>query len=248
MKRLFNTFILALLLPLSMLAQESKIEKLSLETQGRKRTYYLFIPKSIKAERPAPLLLLLHGSGRNGLSLVEKWKDVAAKEGIILAGPDSKDSRQWDIPEDGPDLLFELVESLKARYPINPQRVYLFGHSAGGSQALRISVLESEYFAAVAIHAGELTNTGKTLLSLAKRKVPIALFVGTVDPLYPLPAVRATRDALVGGGFTVKLVEIAGHDHNYYGRAEEINNFAWEFLSAHELPAPPRYQQYQFKK
>jgi predicted esterase len=49
--------------------------------------------------------VLLHGSGRNGLSLVEKWKDLASKEGIILAGPDAANPNVWSPSEDGPDFL-----------------------------------------------------------------------------------------------------------------------------------------------
>jgi poly(3-hydroxybutyrate) depolymerase len=46
---------------------------------GRKRSYYLFVPDTVKA--PAPLVVLLHGSGHNGRSLIDKWQDLAEKEG-----------------------------------------------------------------------------------------------------------------------------------------------------------------------
>ena len=32
------------------------------------------------------LTILLHGSGRNGLSLAGKWKEIAKQEGIIYEG------------------------------------------------------------------------------------------------------------------------------------------------------------------
>ena len=80
--------------------------------------------------------MLLHGSGRNGLSLAEKWKDLASKEGIILAGPDAANPNVWSPSEDGPDFLRDLVENLESKYPINPHRVYLFGHSGGAVYAL----------------------------------------------------------------------------------------------------------------
>ena len=50
-------------------------------------------------------------------------------------------------------------KTLKSKYPINPRRVYLFGHSAGASFALHMSLMESQYFAAAAIHAGALRAT-----------------------------------------------------------------------------------------
>ncbi len=48
------------------------------------------------------------------------------------------------------------LKSLKTKYPINPRRVYLFGHSAGAIFALHMSLMESQYFAAAAVHAGAL--------------------------------------------------------------------------------------------
>jgi poly(3-hydroxybutyrate) depolymerase len=72
-------------------------------------------------------------------------------------------------------------KSSKAKYPINPRRVYLFGHSAGASFALHMSLMESQYFAAVAIHAGALRGTTWKLIDLAKRKIPISIQVGDSD-------------------------------------------------------------------
>jgi poly(3-hydroxybutyrate) depolymerase len=225
-----------------------KIAKESIRSQGKERTYYLFVPDKISPATPVPLIVLLHGSGRNGLSLVEKWKELAKKEGIIIVGPDSVTSEGWKIPEDGPDFIHELIEALKAKYPINPRRVYLFGHSAGAGQALHLSLLESEYFAATAVHAGALGPEGSPYLEGAQRKIPIAIFVGTNDQFFPLPLVRATRDALNARGFKSELTEIKGHTHWYYDRAPEINRSAWEFLKGHELGLEPRYEQHRFSR
>lgn len=226
-------------------ASTEKVVKDSIVSREKKRTFYLFVPASVKEANPAPVLVLLHGSGRNGLSLVEKWKELAGREGIILAGPDAANSSGWSLPGDGPDFLHDLVESLKSKYPVNPRRVYLFGHSAGATFALYMSLFESEYFAATAIHAGALNKDDSALIDYGKRKIPIAIYVGTKDPFFPLPAVRATRDVLNARGFTVELTEMPGHDHWYYDLAPKINGGAWEFLKRHELAAEPRYEQYR---
>lgn len=226
-----------------------KIIKESVRSQEKNRTYYLFAPDTLRTASSAPLIVMLHGSGRNGLSLVEKWTELAKKEEIIVVGPDALNSKGWQIPADGPDFIRDLVEALKAKYAINSRRVYLFGHSAGAGQALYLSLLESEYFAATAVHAGALVGTGnETYINEAKRKIPISIFVGTNDNFFPLPVVRATRDALNNAGFASELTEIKGHTHWYYDRADEINQSAWKFLKAHSLSDDPRYEQYQWKK
>src|SRR5688572_28913529 len=211
-------------------ARAEKIVKETMRSEGKERIYYLFVPDKISPATPAPLLLLLHGSGRNGLTLVEKWKDLAKKEGIIIAGPDALNSQGWRIPEDGPEFINELIDALKAKYPVNTRRVYLFGHSAGAVQALHLSLFESEYFAATAVHAGAIVPEVKPFIERAKRKIPIAIFVGTNDQFFPLTVVRATRDALNAHDFKAELTEIKGHTHWYYDRAPEINRSAWDFL------------------
>jgi poly(3-hydroxybutyrate) depolymerase len=183
-------------------ADAPKIKKEQSESQGKTRTYYLLAPDGATAEHPAPLLVLLHGSNRNGLSLVEKWRDLAIKEGIFLVGPDATKSEGWNIPQDGPDFLHDLISDLKAKYPIDPRRMYLFGHSAGAIFALYMSLHESEYFAATAIHAGVLPREAYSAIDLAKRKIPIYIVVGTVDPFIPVAEVKTTRDALNSKGLT----------------------------------------------
>lgn len=245
LKRYFIACLFALACVVSASAQ--KIRKETIESQGKSRTYYLFAPDKATAESPAPVLLVLHGSNRNGLSLVEKWKDLASKENIFLVGPDAKNSSGWSAPEDGPDFLHELISDLKSKHPIDPRRVYLFGHSAGARFALYMSLFESEYFAATAVHAGALPSDADSTIELAKRKIPIYIAVGTNDAFFPLPAVRATRDLLNQNGFDVQLVEMKGHDHWYYDLAPKINAEAWNFLKTHKLAEDPRYVQYNFK-
>ena len=222
------------------------ITKELMKSNGKTRVYYLYVPSTVKA--PAPLIITLHGSNRTGVTLVEKWKDYAKKEGIILAGPDSSNLQMWSWPVDGPDFLYDLVEALKPKYPINPRRVYLFGHSAGASFALNMSLMESEYFAATAIHAGSLRSDDELkLIRLAKRKIPISIQVGDSDQFFPLKDVRATRDALKGAGLPVDLIEIENHDHWYYDKASKFNQTAWEFLKKHELTSDPRFQKYKWE-
>ena len=245
--QLLLTTTLLLLFSTSVAAKDD-ITKELITSNGKMRAYYLYVPSTIKPGSPAPLIVMLHGSGRVGMSLVEKWKDLAKKEGFIIAGPDASEVSGWRSPQDGPDYLHDLVEELKAKYPINPRRVYLFGHSAGATFALEMSLMEAQYFAATAIHAGALQPDDGDLLDVAKRKIPIFIQVGDSDQAFPLKVVRATRDLLKAKGFSAELTEIAGHDHWYYDMAPKINLKAWEFLKKYELESDPVYRKFQFNE
>ncbi len=222
----------------------TQIEKRTLLSRDKERTYYLFVPPGVSAQHPAPLIITLHGSGRDGKTLVAQWQDLAEKEGIVLAGPDSSDSVHWASPQDGPLLLRDLVEEIKSKYPIDPRRVYLLGHSAGAVFTLQMACLESEYFAAAAAHAGSVEPAYHSLFDFAARKIPIAIFIGTRDAYFPLTSVRATAEALKSRGFPVTLTEIPGHTHDYYSKFKEINAQVWELFSRTHLETDPKYRVY----
>ncbi len=110
---------LAALLPGIARSAGPQIEKRALTSRGKPRAYYLFVPSGVSAERPAPMIVTLHGSGRDGRPLLQKWKGLAEKKGFVLAGPDSIESERWASPEDGPLFLRDVVEDVRARHPID---------------------------------------------------------------------------------------------------------------------------------
>lgn len=227
----------------SLTSSKSQITKQTIEFGGKKRAYYLYVPEKV-APKP-PLILTLHGSGRDGSSLVEKWKDIADKEGFILAGPNSMNPARWSSTDDSEDFLRELVQQLISQYSIDPKKVFLFGHSAGAVFALNLSMSQSEYFAATAIHAGSWRSSEElNIVRLAKRKTPIAIFVGDVDQYFPLDSVKKTEELLKSNQFPIEVTVMKGHDHWYYDLAKDINRNAWAFLKQHSLTAEPKFTQY----
>jgi poly(3-hydroxybutyrate) depolymerase len=243
MKNLALLFLLALSSAAAFAAV--KPEKQILISQGGKRTYYTFVPEKLAA--PAPLLLLLHGSGRDGMSQIDEWKALAEKEGIILVAPDSANSREWSMNTDGPEFLHDVVEAVRAKHSIDGTRLYIFGHSAGAVFALYMGVMESRYFAAAGVHAGAMGEDFYPYLDLGKRKIPISIWVGTEDPYFKLPMVKATQEELNKHGFDAKVTEMKGHDHNYYAVSKDLNPKIWDFLRANKLEDEASWQVYQRK-
>jgi poly(3-hydroxybutyrate) depolymerase len=223
------------------------IVKETLESAGAQRIYYLYVPERLPENAKVPLLLTFHGSGRDGRSLVEKWTKLADREGFIVAGLDSIDKQFWGVPEDGPDLVKALVDRLQARYPVDPSRLYVFGHSAGAVFGLKLGLMESEYFAAVAVHAGSFRQQDEfTVIRMATRKIPFKIIIGDRDAYFPLATATATVDALKAQGFPVDLEVVKRHDHWYYDRAQQFNESAWNFLKGQRLASEPNYLQYKF--
>lgn len=238
-------FFLAFLLCLAAIAGDvfaNEIKRETMESQRKKRTYYLYEPANLARSNPAPLIVVLHGSGDTGMMPVKRWRELAAKEGILIAGPNALNRQMWRIPEDGPEFIYELVESLKKKHSIDQQRVYLFGHSGGAIVALYLGLMQSQYFAATAVHAGAIRPEDAYYIDKTRRKIPFSLIVGTEDPLFPVKDLRETRDMLTSRGFSVELTEIKGHDHDYGDRSDEINKMIWNFFKKHKLEDEPVHQ------
>lgn len=237
-----------LTLAVSAASEDAQILKRSLVHGTNQRAYYEYIPDGIQSGSPVPVVLLLHGSGRDGRTLVQPWQSLAKKHVFVIAGPDSLDRAGWSMADDGPDFLNEIVERVKARAPIDGRRVYLFGHSAGGFHAFDIALLESEFFAAAAIHAGGMAGEKGLIFQQARRKIPFGIWSGDADRMVPIARVRATRDALTTLGFGIEFHEMKGHTHDYYSASGGINKEVWAFLSAQALTQDPLYRKYQFTR
>lgn len=245
MRRLLLLLSSLLLLSLDLWAAGPKIEEARLQSLGKSRHYYFYVPAAA-ASGPAPLLLLLHGSGRNGRILVESWRKLADKEGIILVGPDASNPQFWNTKNDGPAFLRDVIEDVKAKCSVDAQRLYLFGHSAGASYGLMIAMLESGYFAAAAVHAGALHEEEYRMLGYASRKIPIAVWSGSLDRSIPIDAVEATVAEMKRQQFPAELSVMRGHDHNYYMVSDDVNRAAWDFLRAKKNDNP-QFKEWQFE-
>jgi phospholipase/carboxylesterase len=209
--------------------------KETLQFAGLKRSYSLFAPASASAA-PAPLIVLLHGSYGSGAAIVSWWQPLAEQEGIVLVGPDAREREAWHLRADSPEFIRAVIGQVAAKHRIDAGRVYLFGSSGGAVYSLTLSMLESQLFAATAVHAGAWRTASEfRAAQYAQRKIPIAIFIGDKDEYFPLFAVRKTQSALEKAGHPVSVTVIAGHTHRYADVAREVNRSAWEFMKANRL-------------
>lgn len=197
---------------------------------GQERAYFVYAPEGLRDG--CPVVLLLHGSGRDGLSLVEPWRKLADEHGVLLVAPNAARSDQWSPYADDPAFFRAVLADVATKHPFNPAEVVVFGHSAGAMWALQLGLLDANQFAAVAVHAGLIPDEALGLIGQAQRKVPYQIQIGDRDPFFPTAQVRRTADALTNGGFSVDLVEIPRHDHDYYRIAKKVNRTAWTFFAA----------------
>lgn len=125
----------------------------------------VYAPAGHGAERPAPLVLLLHGAGggaRHTLPLLRQHADAA---GMILLVPDSR-GRTWDVIEGGygPDVSYidRALAQTFDRYAVDPARVAVGGFSDGASYALSLGVTNGDLFThVIAFSPGFMAPAGR---------------------------------------------------------------------------------------
>jgi predicted esterase len=242
-RRLFP--VLAFLLVLSPALAADEIAKQTLTFDGRESTYYVYAPSS----GPMPMMMLLHGSGSDGLYLAQAFRDVASREGIALVAPDSlHPDIGWDLRTDGPDYIRAVIAQVRAGHAIDPHRIYVFGQSGGAVYAMQLGMLESEFFAAVAIHAGAWRHPEECkVVDYAMRKIPVSISVGDQDIYFSLAAVRNTEHVLALGGFPVEVTILKDGLHRYSAVPPDFNDKVWGFFRRNTLQGDPKFADYTYR-
>ncbi|MGE3175445.1 MAG: hypothetical protein AB7O97_22665 [Planctomycetota bacterium] len=114
-------------------------------------TVRLVVPAGLRADRPVPLVLALHGAGGSENLFCDGYGDGAivarcAERGWILCAPRSSGFGGVDAAA--------LAAALAKRFPVDLERTVLVGHSMGAMQATGRAVAAPRRFAAVAALGG----------------------------------------------------------------------------------------------
>jgi phospholipase/carboxylesterase len=117
---------------------------------GTARDSYLYVPASYAAERPAPLVLLLHGAGGHAQQGLDLLRSLADKVGVVLLAPASRE-QTWDLlvgRRYGPDvtIMDRALEQVFSRYAVDTARIAVGGFSDGASYALSLGITNGDLF------------------------------------------------------------------------------------------------------
>ena len=131
-----------------------------------------------KIPNPAPLLILLHSASTSGAHQENymKLSPVAKKKGLIYIAPDGtlnpEGKRFWNASKsccnrykqevDDVAYLNSLIDEISAKYPIDPKRIYLIGHSNGAFMSFTFACKTNRVAAIVAIAGALDVNSGCT--------------------------------------------------------------------------------------
>lgn len=169
----------------------------------------LFVPESVSADRPVPLLVALHGAGgdaQGGLSVV---RAAAEQLGVVILAPSSQ-AGTWDSIRGahGPDarIIDRALQEVFSFVAVDPQRIGVAGFSDGASYALGLGLANGDLFSKVIAFSPGFVPAGP-------RNGHPAIFVshGTADAVLPIDATsRKVVPALKRLGYDVVYREFDG--------------------------------------
>jgi poly(hydroxyalkanoate) depolymerase family esterase len=145
---------------------------------GLRCDYELFVPPATPG-RPMPLVVMLHGCTQSPADFAAgtRMNELARAQGVIVLYP--AQSRRmnpqgcWNWFKHShqkrghgePELLASLTREVMQRHPVDPQRVYVAGLSAGGAMADVLGRCYPELYAAVGVHSGLAAGSAHDLPS-----------------------------------------------------------------------------------
>jgi len=205
--------------------------------RGKTFSYGLFVPSAYDPDVALPLVVCLHGAGFTGDSYLERWA-TRLGEWSILACPTTMAGTWWTRPSE--ELVLATIETVRAHYRIDPDRIYLTGMSNGGIGAWIIGMHHAPRFAAVAPMASGIDDVLFPFLENL-RHTPLYVIHGARDRIMPVWLSRNVTNELarLGIAYTYREHEWT-HPHaggHFFPRQELPALVEW-FRKQHRDPYP----------
>lgn len=205
------------------------------------RSFPLQVPASLMPPRRIALLISLHGAAGAGNAAAaatvmrDSWIATSESGGFITVAPVASGAQGGWLPSMDYPALAAAINELQRRYPIDMDRLYLHGFSAGGHVVHDLGLYNANYFAAYVVNAGVLDAfAGASAPLAAARQIPLQVRMGSSDSL--LGFAQTDRGRFLAAGWTeptdYHLVEFAG------GHVFDASHTdpAWNFLCRRALP------------
>ncbi len=193
-------------------------------------SYWVRVPKDVKAKEKLPVIVFLHGRSLSGhdlnrvkrygvLRAIERGKDLDA----IVVAPQT--SNGWD-----PDKVINVLDEVLEDYPADRHRVYVCGMSMGGYGTLDVAGKYPDRFAAaVAICGGGTVSYACNLT-----QVPVWIQHGSADTAVPASESKKIYNAIkkCNKNADATLTIIPGGTHGSVERlfhGEKIYDFMFKY-------------------
>ena len=185
--------------------------------RGSKGGYSLYVPEFYDAAKQYPVVVALHGGSGHGRGFLWTWLKEARSRELILISPTARGDT-WALmdPTIDSDNLCTILETVRARWSIDENRLLMTGMSDGGTFTYVSGLQSSSPFTHLAPISASFHPMMLELIdapNIVGR--PIYVTHGTNDWMFDIEVARMARETLGGRGADVVFREIADLAHTY---------------------------------
>ena len=185
-----------------------------------------------------PVVILLHGAGRDSISILDVFRQAPSADQFILIAPESE-IKGWSL-QIGPNTLDAILSHIPADIDFDENRIFVFGHSAGGGLSSTLAQATDHKLRAIATHGG-LTDAQENSQKPKCFQEPMRIYVGEMDEYFsPQTALRVAQ-GYAKKRHKIEVVTIPDHNHWFYIHGPEIaeNALQW-FVNLEFIPLSQR--------
>ena len=137
-------------------------------TASGSRNYKLWVPSGLAKQKPAPLVMMLHGCMQKpeDLAKISRMNDIADRSKFLVVYPEQTieanplrcwnwfDPKHQSRDAGEPALLAAVVKQVQVSNSIDAPRIYVTGISAGAAMAVVMGVTYPDLFNGIGVCAG----------------------------------------------------------------------------------------------
>ncbi len=202
----------------------------------------VYVPKSYRSDTPAPLMLVLHGTGGEGKGLLPLWREWAEKLGMLLVAPtETQRAGGYGFTQRERDISLSALHWAKREYRVDSDRVFVTGISRGGHLSWDLALRHPDLWAGVApMIGGPYWNLsgGRANLRYIENVLPLHLvdIQGAMDDAGLVWNVRFAFEELERlGAEDARYIEIPDMGHSVDMSAVDWDSW---FAAARRPPRP----------
>ena len=204
--------------------------------------FLVYIPKNYQPSVKTPLYVYLHGAviGRREFAnpaWIEKGDEIkimdqAKSHNAFIIYPFGKKSFGWLYQQQAFETVLREIETIKSLYNIDDNKVYIGGHSNGGSGAFWFAAHKPSTFASIfGLNYMPKAYFGNTPLKNLNNATPFYGVSGIDDQTFPLPVVDPIYQLSLHNGANWRNFNKKGTHGLPYENKESIN-FIFDTLAS----------------
>lgn len=201
-----------------------------------------FVPLHYEPNYAYPLLVWLHGAGKNEQQLRSVMPGISVRNYVGVAprapqasGDDQTAPLTWrQTPEDilaSECRVMECIEATMARFNIAAERIFLLGCDQGGTMALRIAMMYPGRFAGAVSIGGPFPRGNRPLARIRQtRQVQLLIAHARLSETYVEAAVCDDLRLLHSAGISITLRQYPTRDEITSRMLSDVDSWIMELV------------------